>query len=227
MRLSGVSRVWAVVCVLVMTACSMQPRKDPQHIEAQLNFATSENAICQAWLKQSDVYQRLNKTFILHDDHSDAENKMAMDRNASDAEKADLLRLNNLAAVCRKSNLENFGRIHPEFVALLAAWYAQDDALLVELLEDRLSIGRANQIVHTRLSARQTESQTVGAIITEQLETSDQAESANRQPATDALQQWNREQQRVLQYRQRISPDDTTRLTNCSYSRDGIGCTTY
>lgn len=227
MRLSGVSRVWALVCVLAVTACSMPARKDPQHIEAELKYATSETANCQAWLRQSEVYRRLENRFILHDDDGDAENKMGTDRNASDTEKADLLRLNNLVAVCRKSNLENFGRVHPDFVALLAAWYAQDDALLLELLEDRLSIGRANQIVHTRLSARQAESQTVGAIITQQLETSDQVESANRQRANDALQQWNREQQRLLQYRQRISPDDTTRLTTCTYTPEGIGCTTY
>lgn len=207
--------------------CTLQVKKELQQIETQLKYATSENATCQAWLKESDVYQRLNKSFIVYGDDWEAANKIIIERYPYDSEKADLLRLNNLAAVCRKNNLENFGRIHPDFVALLAQWYAEDDALLVELLRDRLTIGHANKIVYIRLSARHSASQTVGSTITQQLETSRPAEIADRQRAATALEQWNHEQRLILQQRQRISPGDMTRLTTCTYHGESISCKTY
>ena len=227
MRHSGVSRFWTFASVLALVGCTLQPQKEVQHIESQLKYATSENATCQAWLKESDVYQRLNKTFIVHGDDSEAANKIIIDRYPYDSEKADLLDLNNLAAVCRKNDLENFGHIHPDFVTLLAQWYAEDDALLVELLRDRLTIGQANKIVYTRHAARHSESQTMGSTITKDLETSHQSGMSDRQRAATALQQWNHEQQLILQQRERISPGDMTRLTTCTYLGDNISCTTY
>lgn len=224
---SGVSRFWSFASVLALMGCTMQAKNELQDIETQLKYATSENATCQAWLRESDVYQRLNKNFIVHGDDSEAANKIIIERYPYNSEKADLLRLNNLAAVCRKNNLENFGHIHPDFVALLAQWYAEDDALLVELLRDRLTIGHANKIAYIRLSARHSASQAVGTTITQQLETSHQAEIADRQRAATALQQWNHEQQLILQQRQEISPGDMTRLTTCTYRGDNISCTTY
>jgi hypothetical protein len=148
------SRLWTFAGVLTMMGCTIHSRKDLQDIETQLKHAISENETCLAWLKESDVYHRLDRTFILHGDDSYAATKTVIERNASDNEKMDLLRLNNLAAVCRKHNLENFGQVHPDFIALLAKWYAEDDALLVELLRDRLTIGHANQIVYARLITR-------------------------------------------------------------------------
>jgi hypothetical protein len=226
-RHSGVARFWTFACALALMGCTLQARKEVQHIESELKYATSENATCQAWLKQSDVYQRLNKSFILQENDSEAANKILIERYPYDSEKAELLRLNNLAAGCRKNNLENFGHIHPEFVALLAKWYAEDDALLVELLGERLTIGHANKIVSTRLSARRSESKTVGTTITQQLETSYQSGMADRRRAATALQQWNHEQQLVLQQQKQISPGDITRLTTCIYQGDRISCTTY
>jgi len=226
-RFSGASRLWGFALALALAGCAVNARKDTEEVEAQLKYAASENAVCRAWLRESDVYRRANETFVLDEDQVNTERKMALDRNASDNEKVDLLRLNNLAAVCRKKNLENFGRVHPEFVALIATWYAEDDALLAELLGDRVTIGEANRIVQTRLSARQTEAQTVGAGITRQLETPGQAEIADRQRAVSALRLWNDEQKEILQYRQRFSPEDTTRLTSCSYTEDDISCTMY
>jgi hypothetical protein len=224
---SGVSRLWTFACVLALMGCTLQAKKELQQIETQLKYATSENATCQAWLKESDVYQRLNKNFILHGDDSEAANKIIIERYPYDSEKANLLRLNNLAAVCRKNNLENFGHIHPDFVVLLAQWYAEDDALLVELLKDRLTIGHANKIANMRLSARRSQSQTMGATITQELETSYKSGMADQQRAATALQQWNHEQQLLLQQRQRISPGDMTRLTTCTYLGESISCTTY
>jgi len=226
-RPSGISRFWISAYVLALMSCTLHAKKDVQQIETQLKSATSENAACQAWLKESDVYQRLNKLFIMHRDDSQAANKIIIERYPADSEKVDLLRLNNLATVCRKSNLENFGRIHPDFVSLLAQWYAEDDALLVELLRGRLTIGHANKVVDTRLSARHSQSQTMGATITRELEGSHQSGTANRQRATTALQQWNHEQRLVLQHRKRISPEDMTRLTTCIYLGENISCTTY
>ena len=227
MRHSSVSRCWAIASVLAVMGCTLQAQREVQHIETQLKYATGENATCQAWLKQSDVYQRLNKSFILQENDSEAANKIRIERYPYDSEKAELLRLNNLVAECRKNNLENFGRIHPEFVALLAKWYAADDALLVELLRERLTIGHANKIVSMRLSARRSESKTVGGTITQQLETSYRSGMADRRRAATALQQWNHEQQLVLQQQKRISPGDITRLTTCIYQGDSLSCTTY
>lgn len=223
----AVSRLCSTAVALTVLGCAIPGARDTRHIEAELKYASSESAVCQGWLRQSDVYRHLSNTFILHGDQSDAENRMAIERNASDSEKADLLKLHDRAAVCRRNNLENFGRVHPDFVALLAAWYSEDDALLVELLADRVSVGQANRVVHARLSARQAESQTVAATITEQLETSSRPATANRERAIRALQAWNREQRRILQYRQRISPADAGGLTNCTYAGDDISCTSY
>ena len=227
MRHSSVSRFWTIASMLAVMGCTPQAQREVQHIETELKYATTENASCQAWLKQTDVYQHLNKSFILQENDSEAANKVLIERYPYDSEKAELLRLNNLAAGCRKNNLENFGQIHPEFVALLAKWYAEDDALLVELLRDRLTIGHANEIVSTRLAARRSESKAVGATITQQLETSYQSGMADRRRAATALQQWNQQQQLVLQQQKRISPGDITRLTTCIYQGDRISCTTY
>ena len=226
-RHSGVARFWTFACVLALMGCTLHARKDVQHIESQLKYATSENATCQAWLKTSTVYQRLNKNFIVAGDDTEAADKILIERFPYEGEKADLLRLNNLAAVCRKNNLENFGRIHANFVSLLAQWYAQDDALLGELLSDKLTIGHANRLVYMRLSARRSEAQTMGATITQDLETSHDSGASDRQRAVTALQQWNHEQQLISQQRQRISPGAITRITTCTYSEDRISCALY
>jgi hypothetical protein len=169
----------------------------------------------------------LEKILILNEDDSDTARKRTMERNATASEKEDVVRLNTLAAVCRKNNLENFGRVHPDFVALLAKWYADDDELTLELLKDEVTIGEANAIGDNRIAERKAQSKDAGARITRQLETSPQAESADRQRATAALRQWNYQQTLIWQTQQTSDSANKPTITNCTYLGNSISCTSF
>jgi len=227
MRLSSWFRLGIFAAVLAVMGCAPHAQKQVRHIETQLKHAISQNEHCQAWLKQSDVYERLEKIFILNEDDSDKARKLLVERNAVESEKQDLVRLNNLAAVCRKNNLQNFGRVHPDFVALLAQWYAQDDELMLELLKDEISIGKANEIGANRMAERKTQSKDAGARISQQLETSHQAEPADRQRAAAAMRQWNYQQTLIWETQQMSNSTSIPTVTNCEYLGNSIRCTSF
>ena len=227
MPLSIWSGLGTCAVVLALLGCGIQSQKRAQHIESQLKYAISENETCQAWLRKSDVYKRLDKILVLREDDSDVSRKIRIDRNAEVSEKEDLLRLNNLAAVCRKNNLENFGRVHPEFAALLAGWYAESDEALLELLKEEVTIGEANELANKRMAERKTQSDAAGSRITQQLETFHQTQAADRQRAVAAMQHWNDQQQLLLQNHQVSDALTRPTITNCSYRDNSISCTNY
>lgn len=227
MRLSIWSRLGTFAGVLALTGCAIHGQKQARHIEGQLKYAISQNELCQAWLEQSDVYQRLETILILSEDDSHPAKKLLIERNAAESEKDDLVRLNNLAAVCRKNNLEYFGRVHDDFVALLATWYAENDELILDLLKDEITIGKANEIANQRIAERKTQSDSAGTRITQQLETSQQAEMADRERAVAAMRQWNHQQQLIWQNQQMSNSINKPTITDCNYIGNSVNCTTY
>jgi hypothetical protein len=218
------SRLLTLALVASLMGCAAQTEPDQRGVEARLRDALNQNARCEAWLQNKEVYQRL--TSIMAFEVSGAETKLHIDRHARDEEKRDLLTLNNLTAECRKRNLENFGDLHPEFVTLAARWFAQDDAVLLQLLRDEITLGQANRALVTSREQRAASSQNAAATITRELEAAGHP-TADLESANRALQRWYREQALLLEYQRDIGVPERAPLTNCYYRGQRVICETY
>lgn len=227
LRHSVLSRACTLTLALALVGCASEGQKPPRQTENRLKYAIGQNERCQKWLRAHDVFQRLEDIFILNPDDIHAADKVLIQRTATDGEKQDLLRSHNLQAVCRKDNLENFGDLHPDFAALLAKWYAEDDRLLLELLNDRVAVGEANAITRKRMAQRPTQAAGAEPKITQQLEAREPTDMADRQSAITAMQQWHHQQQLLLKHYRTTQSTVRPTIIICDYTADGIACTKY
>ena len=193
----------------------------------QLNYTNAEAQKCFSEIEKEDVYLRANQIFILAPNDPDAVNKMTLDRFATESEKNDLLHLHSLSSVCRKTYLENLAKVHPDFTALVAKQYAERDETLVYIMKNAMTIGEANEVTNKRLSNLQSEWNSVATNIIQQLDSAHQSELQNRQRAAAAMQQWNYQQQQLLQNQQLINSVNRPIMTNCSYIGNNINCLSH
>jgi hypothetical protein len=210
----------------MLTGCATQAQKQHQQMQTQLQYTLSENKRCQAEMKKEEAHQRVEATLISGENDPNAIKKMLINRVATQAEKEDLMVVYDRLAVCRKNTLNNLGSVHPDFVALLARWYSENDETLVMILKEEVTIGAANEVLNKRFAKRNDEWNAVANGIYQQLQTSYQIEMANRQRAAAAMQQWNYQQQ-LQQNQQLINSLNRPTTTNCYQVGNNINCTNY
>jgi hypothetical protein len=100
------------------------------------------------------VYQRLDRSYILRRDDPQSIEKMAIDRRANDQEKADLLANKKNTDRCNQALFKGFAEINPGFNVLLARFMSEDDELVLQTVQENVTVGARNLTVHQRYAKR-------------------------------------------------------------------------
>ena len=222
-----VYRFGLIAVLLSLTGCATQAQKQSKTMETQWEHAASEQKLCKAELERSDAHQRIKDILILKPNDPNAVTKMTIERYATKQEKENLLAWNQHKSTCNKQFIENLGDVHLEFAMLAAKWSAEDDALLVHILKDKLTLGGANEVRHTRFSERNAQGLEVGKRVDQQFQNAHQSEMQRRQEAAATMQQWSYQQQLLEQNRKLLNSANSPTTTNCRSLGNTINCTSY
>ncbi len=154
----------------------------------------------------------------------------AQQTNASKATPAEIANLHVYhrdLTTCRQITLQTAGRQDPLLVGAMAEGYARQDAVLVGLVEGRLTWGefaRDGYAAETDSAAQQA---SAAVVIGLGLDRSDTAQLARREQAAVSLAAWTQNQQAIFMQQQMVNGLSQPRMTNCRYIGTQLSCSTF
>lgn len=222
MKLSAV-----YLACIILTGCATRAQWQYQQLEIQYLTALRSMDSCLRPLMETPVVHRLKERFLLDIYDPRIVEKLALKTQVTEQEAQDIVDFSALRKPCHRLAIEEFGKIHPEYVASLARIFAEADADLAKAINKELTAGDLNQRALDRVNRWQVEFSQIGQRIEAQLNQAHQYELAQRQLAAQALQTWAYQQQ-VLYNQQRLI-NATTRPTtmNCRYIGNLLHCTQF
>lgn len=215
------------IAALTLSGCATQAQMQYQQMLTQSQHAQKVYVDCQKGAQGTETWARLNSTFVLEANDTNAIRKMAIGRSATAEEKADLMEYRTKLQPCRQQALEGFGMVHPLYVSMLARWFSENDDLLLKLIKDEITVGEANRLSENKRSERIHEDMDASTQVAQQLQAAHQYELQNRAAAAAALQQWSFQQQLLQQNQQMINSLQRPAMTNCRFVGNQMYCTTY
>lgn len=232
---AGFQNVFTIVALaLVLSACATQAQRQLQQTANQLTVANDAATACYNKIKSVEAFQRLSKRFIMKKDEPGKLTKMAIEDYASKQEKEALIAYSAIEQECRSVALQEYGKVHPEYVILAAKLFTAMDGTRVKILKDEITVGKANQEAAQRRTEFDGEWHQIGQRITSQLQSAHQYEMQRRQAAAQALQTWsyqqeqlNYQRQQLYNQRQTINSLNRPIMTNCAYFGSTLSCTSY
>ena len=232
------SALFAVALALFLSACATQAQRQHQQLSDQLKVASNAISNCEDKTKYSETIQQMSQRFILYGDDPNKLAKMAVDEYATKQEKENIIAYSILAQECRSITLQEYGKVHPEFVTLFAKRFVEQDSLRLKVLRDEITVGKANEKAEQQAISMNAKWATAWQHITSQLQSAHQDEIQQRQAAAQALQAWNYQQQQLniqrqqlynqqLYNQQLINTMNKPIYTNCTYVGISLSCTSY
>jgi hypothetical protein len=79
---------------------------------------------------------------------------MTIARHASEQEKSDLLENKKNTARCDQMLFYGFAEVNPSFNVLLARFASEDDELILQTVQDQVTVGERNVVAHKRFAER-------------------------------------------------------------------------
>jgi hypothetical protein len=216
-----------------LAGCATQAQRQYEQLNAKYVAALGSLAGCLQSLKKTPVFQRRNEKFVLDLNDPRTVEKLASKAYVTQEEAQDIIDFSVLRKPCHKLAVEEFGKIHPEYVVSLAKMIAEADADAAKAINKELTIGEINQRGINRANQWQAEFMQIGQRITAQLNQAHQYELTQRQLAAQALQAWGYQQQVLYNQQQLINAtvlnntlNSTTRpvTMNCVYSGNMVSC---
>ncbi len=142
------------IAALFLAACATPAERQLHKVSLASEQLWAEYDVCINRVQRTAAYQRLNQAYILRRDDPRSVEKMAIERLASDQEKADLLQNKKNTDRCNQELFKGFAEINPGFNVLLARFMSEDDALVLQTVQDSVTVGARNQVVHQRYAKR-------------------------------------------------------------------------
>ena len=142
------------IAALLLAACATPAERQLHKVSLASEQLWAEYDVCINRVQRTAAYQRLNQAYILRRDDPRSVEKMAIERLASDQEKADLLQNKKNTDRCNQELFKGFAEINPGFNVLLARFMSEDDALVLQTVQDSVTVGARNQVVHQRYAKR-------------------------------------------------------------------------
>lgn len=130
---------------IILAGCATQAQRQYQQLEMQYLAAFHSMNSCFKPLMETPIVERLRKRFLLDMNDSRIVEKLASKAHVTQQEAEDLFELSVLRKPCHKFAVEEFGKVHPEYVASLAKLFAEADADLAKAINGELTIGDVNQ----------------------------------------------------------------------------------
>ena len=143
-----------IIAALPLVACATPAERQLQKISLASEQLWAQFDACMTQVERTAAYQRLDRAYILKRDDTRSIEKMAIDRLASDQEKADLLKNKKNTSRCNQDLFKGFAKINPGFNVLLARFMSEDDELVLQTIQDDLTVGARNLIVRQRFAKR-------------------------------------------------------------------------
>ena len=150
--------------------------------------------------------------------------KMSIDRYLTEQEKTEFLELREKYIPCDILRLEGLSKVHPDLVSFYTKWKIKLDKEALALIKDELTIGEANTVRLDWILEKKIERTQIIEEIDREVAQSHNAELANRQRASAALQEWVYQQQLLLQNQQLINANRRPTVMNCRYFGSGLRC---
>jgi hypothetical protein len=143
-----------IIAALPLVACATPAERQLHKISLASEQLWAQYDACMTRVEGASAYQRLNRAYILKRDDPRSIEKMAIGRLASDQEKADLLVNKKNTDRCNQELFKGFAEINPGFNVLLARFMSEDDELDLRTVQDEVTVGARNLIVHQRFAKR-------------------------------------------------------------------------
>ena len=144
----------ATLAALFLVACATPAERELHKISLASEELWAEYDLCMARVEGTGAYRRLNQAYILTRNDPRSVEKMAIDRLASDQERADLLQTHKNETRCNQELFKGFAEINPGFNVLLSRFMSEDDELILQTVQGRLTVGSRNRIVQQRFAQR-------------------------------------------------------------------------
>lgn len=217
----------ALLVLTVLTGCATQAQQKYRQLEMQYLSALRSMNSCVQPVMETSVVRRLSERFLFDGNDPRTVEKFTLKTFVTEQEAKDLMDFSVLIKPCDKLAIEDFSKIHPEYVASLARMFAEADADLAKAINKELTIGDVNQRTVDRGNRSQVEFSQIGQRIESQLDQAHQYELTQRQIAAQTLRTWAYQQQ-VLNNQQRlINATKRPITTNCQYIGSSLHCTQY
>lgn len=142
------------IAALLLVACATPAERQLHKVSLASEQLWAQYDVCITRVEGTAVYRRLDQAYILKRDDPQSIEKMAIDRLASDQEKADLLENKKNTDRCNHELFKGFAEINPGFNVLLARFMSEDDDLVLQTVQDSVTVGARNQVVHQRYAKR-------------------------------------------------------------------------
>jgi hypothetical protein len=142
------------MAALPLVACATPAERQLQKVSVASERLWAQYDACMTRVERTAVYQRLDRSYILKRDDPRSIQKMAIDRLANDQEKADLLENKRNTSRCNQDLFKGFAEINPGFNVLLARFMSEDDELVLQTVQDDITVGARNLIVRQRFAQR-------------------------------------------------------------------------
>lgn len=222
MKLSAVY----LACIL-LAGCATRAQWQYQQLEIQYLTALRFMDDCLRPLMETSVVNRLRERFLLDIYDPRIVEKLALKTQITQQEAQDIVDFSALRKPCHKLAIEEFGKIHPEYVASLARIFAEADADLAKAINKELTVGDLNKRALDRVNRWQAEFSQIGQRIESQLNLAHQYELTQRQIAAQALQAWAYQQQVLYNQQQLLNAATRPITTNCRYIGNSLHCTQF
>lgn len=219
---------------LIAASCATQAQRQFQEMNMRAEEAFKANEACYDAAEATPAGQRTTEFLITKANDPEAIQKMAINRYVTDEEKQVIIDYRNSVQPCRSEMIEAFSKIHPDFVNLLAKWYAKNDEDILRIVEGEVTIGESNKDLNNLIPKRRAEWTRVSEKVVAQLQSAHQSEMQNRAATAAALQRWSYQQQLLHQNQQMINAlqrstftQPSIKQTNCRFIGSTLNCTTY
>ncbi len=143
-----------IIAALPLVSCATPPERQRQKMSVASEQLWAQYDACMTQVERTAVYQRLDQAYILRRDDPQSIEKMAIDRRANDQEKADLLANKKNTDRCNQVLFKGFAEINPGFNVLLARFMSEDDELVLQTVQENVTVGARNLTVHQRFAKR-------------------------------------------------------------------------
>ncbi len=143
-----------IIAALPLAACATPAERQLKKVSLASEQLWAQYDACMTRVEGTAAYQRLNRAYILKRDDPRSIEKMAIGRLAGDQEKADLLVNKKNTDRCNQELFRGFAEINPGFNVLLARFMSEDDELDLRTVQDEVTVGARNLIVHQRFAKR-------------------------------------------------------------------------
>ena len=139
---------------LMLVACTTPAQRQLEHISAGTEQLWAQYGACMREVEASLAYQRLERAYIFRSDDPRSIEKMAIDRLATDQEKQDLVHNQRNISDCNQHLFAGFAEKNPSFNVLLSRFMSEDKQLILQTVQEEVSVGERNQLIQQSFPKR-------------------------------------------------------------------------